>query len=171
MQIPFLVLLLPIFGLLMAPSLVGLIFMTPLFLVLIVQIIFKNKPGFVYYLQHSAIISQLGLLFSWPLSKQDIDPDESTVTWGLDTPSIGKIGFPDNNIEIPQLPLGADRVPAIFLDSVIINQLFWLILGLLIGIITYKLIKINNEKSFKWFNLSIFILSLYNIGLLFYYFD
>lgn len=170
--LPFIILTLtlPFFGLINTLSLPSLITLSPVIILTLLQL-YKKESIIIKYFQLSVLLSQIGLLISYIASRRNIAENESTIVWALDTPSSAKIGFPNNNIEIPQAPLGSDQIPQVFINYIIQNQIFWLIFGIIIALLIFIL---NNKKDLKikpQITILIWLISFYTIGLLFYFFD
>lgn len=106
----------------------------------------KLKTLLSFCLLFSSVLSFL----SWQLSHHSIPPIESTITWALNTPSASKAGFPIEAFEIPQSPLGDDFIPAQMHKGLILNSLFWIIIGTISALIVMKYAPTWSEKTRKY---------------------
>ena len=85
-------------------------------------------------------------LVAWRGSFKEIPPAQSTYTWPMNLPSIATAGFPIRAIEIPQSPMGDDHVPASMFRGVVLNYVFWFVVG---SIIAALFVFLKREKAQK----------------------
>lgn len=102
-----------------------------------------QRQSFAYLL---VFLSSAFSFFSWILSRTDISPSESTYTWALNLPSVAKAGFPIRAFELPQPPLGSDVIPDAMIPGLLLNELFWLIIGIGAAYILSKRYPVMIEK-------------------------
>ncbi len=125
------------------------------------------KKGLVYTLLFGSTLS----LCSWILSRHDISTSQSTHIWALGLPSIAKAGFPLQAIEIPQPPLGNDWIPSSMLHGVLLNELFWISVGLVLALIFIRRFPVNAQawttKSLTIGTIAVFL----HIALMMLWFD
>lgn len=98
----------------------------------------KITPHFYKVLFLGFSLASVLSILSWILSRRDILPTEATRRWAMDVPSVAKAGFPIQAFELPQPPLGSDVIPHEMLNGLLLNELFWIVVGLGLALLIYK---------------------------------
>ena len=84
--------------------------------------------------------------FSWIFSRTEIAPGEAKYTWAMNLPSIAKAGFPIRAFELPQSPLGRDAIPEGMLHGLFLNEIFWIVMGVILAYVLSRRYPVFIEK-------------------------